>query len=420
MKRAVLSFVLFGLSIVWSCDSDFEIEDAPRPSGETEIPEAGPLPVASTSGFGQLAPDDRELPEQVRLSSESVFLLLLHTDRELPHRSYDVDETKIRIDDKCAISPPSMVESMNCDALRVCAENGEEECIEPYLNAGTAFIVDNNETGSVLATNWHVLDDQFAIQIAFLGGHLATLPAKERLAALMQMQPIFTLIDKNGEVVYNSAEPSRFRWMGDMIGATQIAEGDEQTVAKFLEDAALIQTPLQLGKKIPVRQAGIPVSTRSYAVGFPIRTERDDGRSADGRSLRVSPGEILTEDEFNKRLKSHLSLSEETELIVVVGEDRSGERGLDTPIARLDEVSDPLLAALGDDESGAEEKAYSVPDRGVLYSSVDTVPGNSGGPLLDETGAVMGMVTATFSTHEQYSSAGSISLLVSDIERAAL
>ncbi len=250
--------------------------------------------------------------------------------------------------------PQHFLIKLRCDYIRdECPADGF--CRIPYSTSGTAFVVGD---GSTLVTAFHVAAENESARLHFLGAALLNLPAEKRDEIFSSYRPAFLLFDSNGRKIYDTRDyeqPHRYLSVGDPLESfrRQAKSGMPARLKGFAKDFALIQL------RKPVA-AGLPVKTPDvsdkifWALGFPMRTS----------------GRTINYDGFNFYANQ-------------------GRRQMITELGRTFKFK---LKA-GDSKFP------------LLYYGNDIVQGFSGGPLFNERGEVIGIISATLSTHASFSGA---------------
>jgi hypothetical protein len=359
---------------------------------------SGACGLACTIGYGAASDafmtlNEPSLPPAVIKSTQSIYRLLVHRDPALYRDRWGIKRTEDYLKEHYEGKKLPFVAAKNCDAVTQCltesrlTPNAPARCYAPYIATGTAWISSEREGHSVLSTAWHVFAPQFAPQM-FLARAIAKRPAKERQTLLKGLAPLFTLFDAQGKKVFSAdrEKMAQFVNLGDFIGA-EFTKREERLGAELLEDYVSFEVPTRLGAVLPKVKASPEEKETVYAVGFPtlVKDRKQNGAIAsDGHQLYISAGEIYAPD-------THHALATQLMKSSAGGREDAAEKA-------PDEDADYLA------------KDYRLPVRGRIYASCDTVYGNSGGPLVNKAGEVIGMVTATYSTPQKYERAGSISL----------
>ncbi len=368
----------------------FWVVSCSRPIEKPEITESR-VPRQDASGTELLSLQSTALPGAVKDAAHSVFRLVVHWDTAFQYEKLSYAQSADYLQNHCSVDPPDFLQTKNCEAIRRCFSvlkpESHEFCYAPYLTGGSTWVAKTSNGRTVLVTNWHVFQRQFAPQM-FLAPAIVQRPAAERKELLRQLEPIFSLFDAKGDLVYDStahkAAP-RIVDMGDVLGAA-FSEPGVQAVANLMEDYVAIEIPLSVGKPLEVASEAPSTEEPAFAVGYPVST-RGRPRNSDGHQLYFSRGHFYSPDQF-------LQLVE--------------------PIAKVftDSAPPPKEAA---EPPMAED--YVLPERGFIYSSCDVVGGNSGGPVLNGRGQVVGMVARSYSNDNKYEAAGSVSLFVPHLPR---
>lgn len=352
-------------------------------------PQTASEALQDESEVGLLPFDASTLPPEVKTAANSVFRIVIHWDTAFPYEKLDYAKASAHLQSYCSGESKDFIHTKNCEAVRKCFANlspdSPEFCHVPYLTGGTAWIAGKKDGRTVLLTNWHVLERQFAPQL-FLAVAIASRPAVERKQLLRHLVPIFSLFNAKGELAYDSttnpSAPPSLVDLGDILGAS-FSSPEIKGIASLIEDYVAIEIPTDLGHALKVASQTPSAEDRAYAVGYPIRTS---GRNvvSDGHQLYVSPGRFHSREQF-----MHLV----TPLI--------------KPADKSNSEPEPDQLRLAKD--------YALPTRGFVYSNCDVVGGNSGGPLLNGRGQVVGMVARAYSNEFRYEPAGGVALFVPNL-----
>jgi hypothetical protein len=358
-----------------------------RPTESTQN-SALPAETQGSPSIELLSRHSTNLPAEVKSAADSVFRLVVHWDTAFDYEKLDYAMSDSYLQQNCGGEAHDFIDTKNCQAVRRCFSGlnatSRDFCYAPYMTGGSTWVVKSGEGRSVLVTNWHVFQRQFAPQM-FLAAAVVQRPAAERKELLGQLVPLFSLYDAEGTLVYDSTANSvapRIVAMGDVWGAA-FAHPQVQAVASVIEDYVALEIPLSLGKPLEVSPDLPSEREPAFAVGYPVGT-RGRSQTSDGHHLYFSRGHFYSPEQFVQLVE---------------------------PIAQMftDSAQPPTPTAA---EGLPMTKDYVLPDRGFVYSSCDVVGGNSGGPLLNSRGQIVGMVARSYSNESKYEPAGSVSLFV--------
>lgn len=265
----------------------------------------------------------------------------------------EAKDRQAALDSTCK-KPSSFLANLRCQYMRSqCSTN--DICYIPFVESGSAFLVGD---GQSLVSAFHVMGEGEALSFTVLGSTMATYSAEKLREIYANYSADFLLFDSDENLVYdtrNYSDPHHYEVLGDPLwafGTTATSDILPAVVAKFSGDYGQVRLQKKLGEGLSfVNTEAVDTNAVRWAAGFPGATQRPD-YNYDGFHFYLNPGIGYQWSEVTKALGVSL-----------------------TP----------------------ELEAYPL-----LLSTNDIVNGFSGGPMFDEKGRVMGIVTGTFSDENQY------------------
>ncbi|MCR9204966.1 MAG: serine protease, partial [Halobacteriovoraceae bacterium] len=344
----------------------------------------------SLKSFGSVCQLPKDVAQKV---SQSIFQII-------PINSYaahmDVERARELHKESCLQSSPLLHQRLNCEVLRTC--KSEETCVREYGAHGTAFLA-----GGKLATAWHVVFPTHSTALLFLQNHLSNLSREELKEKLAVLKPQFVLFNTKGDKVFDTREhkenEATYLTWGDPLSTIYSSNGVKKKVPyghyeNIPEDYVFIDLPKTIGPDLPFAKRK---SDCSYSAGFGFNGEKTEYQINGGLKTSIvnrqkhlthlipfqyTPQEI-TPEEFQK-------LSEEEALRLMDFDEDSIHNqieryGREKVRQSINVVYRSHLRHMRDQEMDDHSKVH-VHD-GEVY------PGQSGGPLLNESGEVFGITT---------------------------
>ncbi|MCX6119112.1 MAG: serine protease [Proteobacteria bacterium] len=280
---------------------------------------------------------DAAIPSDVA-SQEPGVLQLIPLDAEPWIVTLDSYESTI-----ARVKDLGLVGNLITDRIRICTEKKWSYCDINTTTTATAFLAKDQTT---LWSVRHNFDRQLN---SFRSKLRRSLDAAGKAKALDAFEPAFLLYDSQGNLLFDTRAEKDFASF-ELLGnddLVHIAGSSKATDVVSLK----LSRPIDR-KPLPVRETYSSIGDATYILGFPMETKlRETQHSApdsDGRSYRVSIGKVL----------------------------------------------DPRSSIIGAGGTLTDDDANLMSELFVL-TDADGVPGQSGGPIVDTKGNVIGV----FSNH---------------------
>ncbi|MES2769827.1 MAG: serine protease [Bdellovibrionota bacterium] len=289
------------------------------------------------------------LPEWVLEKSKSVFRIVMRVGPEMAPK---VDDEILK---KCE-NPQNTEQKLNCDHIKKCTSG--QPCHLVYQGAGTAFLTGD---GSEVVTAWHVVQPNHLPALILLNGFLSKKPLAERQKTLQNMRPEFVLINSKGKVVFDTGSERElpiYANFGDPNSFTKMHM--DQNPRNVLVDFVKIKINRSIGKGLKFLDLEYkPDSNDYFAMGYPQKTLRKSKMNSNGFDLFLSKGKLVSSSNY------------------------------------LDQIEWKSI-----EQRDSEAKFFS--NEYLNFFDIDVVPGNSGGPIFNSDGDVVGIAIATASSSDLY------------------
>lgn len=370
-------------------------------------------PALSGEGFTTLSRKSKE----VQSVGKSIFKILMRNNLASENTIPGLKVAEILLT-QCLQDELSFHDEMNCKHLSNCFGYS---CHLPYVASGTAFLVNNGQT---LATAMHVSWLSHQAKWVFLQEPLKNMEDSEFWTNVENFKPEFKLFDQEGNEVYDSLiEPVRRISGGD----PRKFIGPRTTGSPLFsnEDFEVFELTRVIGEPLPLANKSVELGDKVYTVGFPTKTVRARGKNSNGKSIYYSEGFVRDGESFVRNVMKEENVPEVMleEIDIESLKDATGEEILkafgfsEQVIKNTKEQLDPEKFA---EVCQSYIKAY--PSQNSIYApylsyfkegsinaaTMDSVFGNSGGPVFNEANEVVGLISATASNTKEFKSLGSI------------
>ncbi len=302
----------------------------------------------------------------------------------------------------CLSGGLSISDQMNCDLLKTCTG---DTCKIEYGPYGSAFL--SKKTG-LLMSAWHVVFPTHAAGLIFLQGRLSLFPYEEMQSILTVLQPDFILLDQNDKIVFDTKNnPSHYAFWGNPLSTVYQTEGHKQ------------HQPYGYFENAPDDYVAIDIGSVKLGTGLPLTslTKKEDlaaqclysgGYQYHDGKFRISSGKkeaVKTMQSlisyavpfqlnpFPLELSQILELDNEQTLKLMGYSDENIQKTL----AQYDEatVRHSIEIVLATQPRHLRDQALES-HPAVLFYDAKVLPGQSGGPIVDESGTVVGITTNSF------------------------
>lgn len=288
-------------------------------------------------------------------------------------------------------APINFISKLRCDYMRnQCPKKGD--CRIPFNTSGTGFLAENGQT---LVSAFHVLGALEKLGVILTSSALVGYSPEQMKDIYQGFRPQFLVFNSGGELVYDTRdykEPHVFESVGDPMREyerTTIEGFVPANLAGFGADFAIVKLKKSLGPGLKVKLVD-QTDSILWAIGYPARTS---GRefNYDGYSLAANQGERIPLPVASKLLgfkdPTEIAAASDQETLVASPAFPSPlPSSLPSPTTS---ASNPALMA--------NKASATADDSLLLVTGNDIVEGFSGGPLFNERGEVVGIITASMS-----------------------
>ncbi len=368
------------------------------------------LTVFANEGFRSI--DQMELafnPE------ESIFRIV--PKRVFIFSRYNQEQVASILFTECQQDDLNFVQQLNCEHLKSCYG---ESCYKPYLSSGTAFLIGD---GSTLATAFHVSWTSLSAKWLFFKEILRSKDAKKREEMISNFPPEFALFNAKGEKVFDTDDGK----VESISAGDQLKFIDNFQAGDFpfaSEDYEFIRLSKVIGKPLRVASVLPSEGEKIFSIGFPQATKREGSSNSNGFNLTYSEGKVQNPENYlNEYLKSNkLPLAMLRSIDTESLKQKSGAEVLRV-FGFSEEIIENSIEHHGEEKFETEvapsyievyEKNHHkyirmldiLKSKSVISHTMDIVPGNSGGPVFNQAGQVVGLNSLTHSTDTRYSPLG--------------
>ncbi len=302
----------------------------------------------------------------------------------------------------CLAGGLSASDQMNCDLLKSCTGDA---CKLEYGPFGSAFF--SKKTG-LLMSAWHVVFPSHAAGLIFLQGRLSLFPYEEMQSILAVLQPDFILLDQNDKIIFDTKNnPSQYAFWGNPLSTVYQTEGHKQHQPYgYFENAPDDYVAIDIGSgKIGT---GLPLTTLTekedlatqclYSGGYQYHDGKfriSSGRKAAVKTMqsRYSFATPFQLNPFPMAVEKILEL-DNTQILKMMG---YSDDNIQKTLANYDAVTirRSIEIVLATQPRHLRDQALENNPAALFYDA-KVLPGQSGGPIVDENGTVVGITTNSF------------------------
>ena len=342
------------------------------------------------------------------ISDKATSRVAANTFKIIPIKQALIDfepaQAKSYVEQLCHRPNLPVSEKLNCEIMKACKP---ESCAPIYGAHGTAFL---GSDGQTLHSAWHVLFSTHEVALQFLGNYLGKLSTDEKKRAYASLGPTFILLDHQDKIVYDSrsSHSTRYKNFGDPLTPIYVQQGtkDKKPFGYFeniREDYVSIDLGTRLGAGLPLAKQNAH-SDCYFGAGFIYDGVREEYNLASGRRESVTELKKRT-GLFLEALLMDLPLSRNNlgslsteDILHIFGysQDQVAHQIKIYSDSELRSSIDKIL--IGHERHLQDLKTESDPS--VLFLSMPVFNGQSGGPLINEDGEVLGILTNAFLTNE--------------------
>lgn len=295
--------------------------------------------------------------------------------------------------------PPAEV--LNCKALSECDGTN---CIREFESHGTAFLMNSGKT---LHTAWHVLYPTHAAALFFFRPYFLSLNADQKKELSPQLKPKFVLLNHNHDIVYDTRKnPTSYAVIGDPLSPTHIFYGQihDQSYGYFENipfDFASINLSKKLGEGLKAAESTV-LNGEFLASGFGydgrhFKFDISKGKRESLTKLKIKTNEFIDFQlaPFDMPIETFLSLTTFDKLIYMGYSETEASAQIQKHGLELVDTS--IKTVLKSHGRHMRDLATEKNEK-VIFTNNPVLPGQSGGPLTNTKGEVIGILTNAFMT----------------------
>jgi hypothetical protein len=341
-----------------------------------------------------------DLPPEVQTSvADNTFKLV---PRNLYAGTISEATARSLYQNSCLGKDLTISDQMNCDILESCTG---DHCKLQYGPFGSAFL--ENKNGRLL-TAWHVVFPTHAAGLIFMQGNLSQLSDEERNARLAVLEPDFILLNANDQIVFDTRNsPSQYVRWGNPLSTVYQMEGHQQNrVYGFMENAPDDHVTIDIGSAnlgvgltiTHLNKKEDLASNCLYSAGYQYHDGKFQASAGEKASVKAMQSQVSYIRPFqinpfpmdvekilehnNADILKMMGYSDANILATLTKYD-------ETTIRRSIEILIASQPRLLRDQLLEHHPA-------VLFYDAKVLPGQSGGPIVDENGTVVGITTNSF------------------------
>ncbi len=333
-----------------------------------------------------------------------------HTFKLIPRNTYAAtlsEESARSLHQKsCLAGGLSTSDQMNCDLLKICTGDACKIEFGPF---GSAFLLEKN---GLLISAWHVVFPTHAAGLIFMQGSLSQLPYDEMKSRLAVLEPDFILLDQNDKIVFDTKQnPSRYAFWGNPLSTVYQTEGHKQHQPYgYFENApddyvAIDISSVKLGSNVGM---GLPLTTLTkkedlatqclYAGGY----QYHDGKFRHSSGKKETVKAMQSRDSFATPFQLNpfpmavekILEFDNTKILKMMG---YSDGNIQKTMAKYDAetIRRSIVIVLATQPRHLRDQALET-NPAVLFYDAKVLPGQSGGPIVDANGTVVGITTNSF------------------------
>lgn len=345
-----------------------------------------------------------DLSENIQQSvAQNTFKLI---PRNIYAATISEETARALYDKSCLAGGLTTSDQMNCDLLKTCTGDA---CKLEYGPFGSAFLLEKN---GLLMSAWHVVFPTHAAGLIFLQKSLSLLPEEEMKSSLAVLKPDFILLDQNDKIVFDTkTTPSQYAFWGNPLSTVYQTEGHKKHQPYgYFENApddyvGIDIGPIQLGSKLG---PGLPMTTLTQKEDLATHCLYSGGYQYHDGKFRISSGK----KEAVKTMQSLASYVipfqlnpfpmavekilefDNAQILKMMG---YSEDNIQTTLAKYDAdtIRRSIEFVFSTQPRHLRDQALET-NPAVLFYDAKVLPGQSGGPIVDESGTVVGITTNSF------------------------
>jgi hypothetical protein len=302
----------------------------------------------------------------------------------------------------CLTQALTISDQMNCRILESCTGN---TCKIQYGPVGSAFLA---EKSGKLFTAWHVVFPTHAAALIFLQGRLSLFSTEELNSTLAVMEPDFVLLDGKDQVVFDSQKsPARYADWGNPLSTVYQMEGHKQhRPYGYMENAPDDYVAIDIGSAH--LGEGLPITTLTKKEDLSAKCLHSGGFPYHDGKFRISTGTTASVKSMQSQISyvipfqlnpfpmevAKILQHNNAEILKMMG---YSDEKIQTTMEKYDDLTirRSIELVLATQPRHLRDQLLEA-HPAVLFYDAKVLPGQSGGPIVDDTGTVVGITTNSF------------------------
>lgn len=328
----------------------------------------------------------------------------------------------------CQSPSLTISDQMNCEVLKSCTG---DDCKIEFMPFGSAFFVNEKAT---LVTAWHVVFSTHATPLYFMQNTLSKMKSEELKSKLSVLQPDFLLLDSENKIIFDTKkQKAHYEFWGNPLSTIYQALGkNRQHAYGYFENAPDDFVAIQLEG---FAKSGLTLSPSSaknksdfsskclYAGGYQYHDGEFRFSAGSKKSVKEMQSQLSVVSPFQINPlpvpKEELLKKSLPEILTLMG---YSEQNIQATLKKYGEdvIWKSIHIVLNSQERHLRDQSLEERSDLIFYDA-PVLPGQSGGPIVDEEGHLVGLTTNGFFDSQvivdgHFASYGAVGLLLTALE----